>query len=94
MLTTKYDELEAIITRAMAWADQLHAAYQASVDNTRRLFNQAAFRKIFLGQNGVTSVEYTDGFRYLMGQEEMAEEPLSLKQRGGQRGGHRIASLP
>ena len=39
------ERVEAFITRAMAWADELHATYQASQDLVR-LFRQAAFKRI------------------------------------------------
>ena len=66
-LTVKYDEVEALILRGMAWADQLHDAYQAANPTVRRQFNQAVFENLYVGPNGVSRVEYTDGFKYLMG---------------------------
>ncbi len=75
-LATKFDRVEEVITRAIAWADQLHLAYQAATEQVRRLFNQAVFKQVFIGPDGVTRVEYTDGFAELLedGTEQKREE--------------------
>ena len=53
-LVTKFDRIEEVITRAMAWVDQLHLAYQAATEQVRRLLNQALYTHIFIDQNRVT----------------------------------------
>jgi hypothetical protein len=45
----------------MAWVDSLQLAYLAADDQVRRLPNQADFREVFIGPDGVMRVEYTDG---------------------------------
>jgi DNA invertase Pin-like site-specific DNA recombinase len=65
-LATTFDQVEEVITRAIAWADQLHLAYQAASEQVRRLFNQAIFKQVFIGADGVAWVEYTDGFAELL----------------------------
>lgn len=76
-LAVKFEDLEATITKAMAWADHLHAAYQAADDQVRRLFNQAVFEQVFIGPNGVSRVKFTEGFEYLMGQRESGVEQIA-----------------
>lgn len=75
-LGSKFTDIEGVITRAIAWADQLHVAYQAATDQVRRLFNQAVFKQVFVGRDGVVRVEYTDGFAELLedGTEQAGEE--------------------
>jgi hypothetical protein len=72
-LATSFDRIEEVITRAVAWADSLHRAYQAADEQVRRLFNQAVFKRIFLGPDGVVRVEYTEGFESLLA-EDTADE--------------------
>ena len=60
-LSVKFDRVEEIITRAMAWVDSLHLAYLAADEQVRRLLNQSIFKRVFIGPDGVVRVEYTDG---------------------------------
>ena len=75
-LTTTFDRVEDVITRAMAWADQLHLAYQAAEEPVRRLLNQAIFKRVFVGPDGVVRVEYTEGFTELLAADD--EEDVAV----------------
>ena len=72
-LTGQFDRIEEIITRAMAWVDSLHEAYQAATEQVRRLLNQALYTQMFISQDGVVRVVYTEGFAWLMGETEQDE---------------------
>ena len=76
-LTAQFDRVEDVITRAIAWVDSLHIAYQAATDQVRRLLNQALYTKVFVSPDGVTAVEYTEGFAWLMGLDEEGAEVSS-----------------
>ncbi len=72
-LTGQFDHIEEVITRAMAWVDSLHEAYQAASDQVRRLLNQALYTQVFVNADGVVRVIHTDGFGWLLGEEEQDE---------------------
>jgi hypothetical protein len=69
-LTGQFDHIEEVITRAMAWVDSLHEAYQAATEQVRRLLNQALYTQMFISQDGVMRVAYTEGFAWLLGEED------------------------
>lgn len=69
-LSAQFDQIEDVITRAIAWVDSLHEAYQAATEQVRRQLNQALYTQVFIGQDGVVRVQYTDGFAWLMGEED------------------------
>ncbi len=81
-VTIAFDRVEQTITSAVAWADQLHMAYQAAAEPVRRLLNQAVFKRIYLGPDGVIGVEYTDGFDWLLG-DDVADGSVVESEPGG-----------
>ena len=62
--------IREVINGAMAWVDTLRAAYAAATEQVRRLLNQALYRQVFVGPDGVLRVEYTEGFAWLLGEED------------------------
>nr|MDQ6946028.1 zinc ribbon domain-containing protein [Actinomycetota bacterium] len=73
-LSAGFDQIEEVITRAIAWVDSLHEAYQAATDQVRRLLNQALYEQVFVSQDGVVRVVYTEGFAWLLGEDGQDEE--------------------
>jgi hypothetical protein len=72
-LDVKFDEITDVVTRAMAWCDNLHAAYLAADEYVRRQLNQAVFKAIYVTQDGITRVEYTDGMADLLAPDQLGE---------------------
>lgn len=72
-LTAKFDRIEEVIARAMTWVDSLDEACAAAGEQIRRLLNQALYRQMFVGPDGVVRVVHTEGFAWLLGEEEDSE---------------------
>lgn len=59
------DQLQKIIDQAIMMAGSCYYAYKKASPKTRRMFNQAFFKKVFVKDRRVSGVEYTALFDFL-----------------------------
>jgi site-specific DNA recombinase len=64
----EFDTIERNLQRALDFAANCHRAYLAAPPSTRRLLNQALFKKLFIDEDAVR-VELAEPFRTLLGPE-------------------------
>ncbi len=59
-------EIEAIVVKAVSWAENCHEAYLAAGPQLRKQMNQAFFSQIMVTEEGVVGWEYQQPFDVLM----------------------------
>ena len=65
-VSLEFEAIEQNLTRALELARDCHAAYEAAGPNTRRLFNQAFFEKLYVHDDGEITHELAKPFKILL----------------------------
>jgi len=62
-VSLEFEAIEQNLNRALELARDCHAAYEAAGPNTRRLFNQAFFEKLYVHDDGEIPHELAKPFK-------------------------------
>jgi len=65
-VSIEFEAIEQNLSRALELARDCHAAYEAAGPNTRRLFNQAFFEKLYLHDDGEVTHDLAEPFKILL----------------------------
>ena len=65
-VSLEFEAIEQNLNRALELARDCHAAYEAAGPNTRRLFNQAFFEKLYVHDDGEITHELAKPFKILL----------------------------
>ncbi len=65
-VSVEFDAIEQNLRKALKLAKDCHAAYQDADDNTRRLFNQAFFEKLYVHVDGAVTHDLAEPFGLLL----------------------------
>ena len=67
--TTRYDDVERILLRAVELVTELGEAYRLGGDDVRRLLNQAVFEKLYVTEDGVIGADLTEAIAALLAED-------------------------
>jgi len=65
-VSLEFDAIEQNLNQALAFAKDCHAAYESADNNTRRLFNQALFERIYVHNDGAITHDLAAPFKILL----------------------------